>query len=267
MARKDYLASSRKIRRKRLILRVSFYALAAILFCASAVAFFNIEYLKVDNVAVEGNKFVSEGELNLAVLKKLEGNIFLFIPKSNVFLIPKKEIEKDLPAEIKRIKEIYLDGDLPDKLKVKIVERENKALFCHEEDCAFIDEEAFVFEKAPYFSGAIFIKFFDERGSASSSPVVIGSYFLKQEEFDTLMSFSELAAKNGFEVTEIYLKPENIYELATKEGWKMVLNDRNEPEKTFANLVTTLESSVKEKRKNLDYIDLRFGNKIYFKYF
>lgn len=266
MARKDYLASSRKIKRKRLIVKVSFCALTVVLFLSAVVALFNIPYLQAEKVEIGGNHLVSNEEVTVAILDKIQGKRLLFLPEKNIFLIPKEEIESSLPQEIRRIKNISLNPNFPDKIEARITERENRALFCREEECAFMDEEAFVFEKAPYFSGAIFLKFFDQRTGATSSPFAIGSYLLNLEDFTMLMDFSRLAARKGFEMTEVYLKPENIFEIVTKEGWKIILNGKNEADKTLANLITTLESGIREKRKDLDYIDLRFGNKVYFKF-
>ena len=62
------------------------------------------------------------------------------------------------------------------------------------------------------------------------------------------------------------LKKENIYEFYTQEGWKIILNDKNEPRSAYLNLITALDANIKDKRAKLDYIDLRLGNKIYFKY-
>ena len=80
------------------------------------------------------------------------------------------------------------------------------------------------------------------------------------------MEFAGLAVKTGNGITEVVLKKENIYEFYTKEGWKIILNDKNEPKSAYLNLITVLESNIKDKRTKLDYLDLRLGNKIYFKY-
>ena len=58
----------------------------------------------------------------------------------------------------------------------------------------------------------------------------------------------------------------NIYEFYVEEGWKIILNAQNEPKSAYLNLITALEANIKDKRARLDYIDLRLGNKIYFKY-
>src|SRR3990172_9903911 len=73
----------------------------------------------------------------------------------------------ELTEEFKRIKKISLDKKYFGVIAVKIEERSNAVLFCEKEDCAYVDENGFVFEKAPYFSGAVFLKIIEQRNSDS----------------------------------------------------------------------------------------------------
>ena len=122
------------------------------------------------------------------------------------------------------------------------------------------------FEKAPYFSGAVFLKLIDQRWPEKVLEDFIGSNFIEESEFRKILEFASLTAKIGNGIAEMILKNENIYEFYTKEGWKIILNDKNEPKSAYLNLITALDANIKDKRTKLDYIDLRLGNKIYFKY-
>ena len=73
-----------------------------------------------------------------------------------------------MPREIKRIKNIALDKKYFGAIAVRIEERNNAALYCETENCAYADENGFVFEKAPYFSGAVFLKLIDQRSPEKS---------------------------------------------------------------------------------------------------
>lgn len=57
------------------------------------------------------------------------------------------------------------------------------------------------------------------------------------------------------------------FSLKVGEGWKIVLNASAELESQLASLELVLRNTVPpDTRKNLDYIDLRFGEKVYYKY-
>ena len=129
------------------------------------------------------------------------------------------------------------------------------------EECAFVDEKGFIFGPAPTFSGTIFPKFFDKRGQ----PSAIGKEMIPETEFQKLRSFKELLAKNDINVAKIILQDEAIYEVYSKEGWYILLNAKNEPNPSFNNLKLVLDTQIKEKRLKLEYIDLRFGKKVFYK--
>lgn len=271
--RKDFLASSRKRRRKILILKTVVVFVIFVAVFAGVVAFFRIPYFQVEKIEISGNILISGDNLTNGIKTKLEGRYFGLFPKTNIFLIPKEEILTVLPQEIKRIKNITIDKEYFGVVAVKIEERSNAALFCEKENCAYVDENGFVFEKAPYFSGAVFLKLIDQK-SLDKTPTrpaggveeYIGSNLIEDSEFKKILEFAGLASEIGNGIAEIVLKKENIYEFYTQEGWKIILNDKNKPQSAYLNLVTALESNIKDKRTNLDYIDLRLGNKIYFKY-
>ena len=264
--RRDFLASSRKLRRKRLIFKV---VVAGVIFAtifAGIVAFFRIPYLQVEKIEISGNSLVAGDDLIGRIKAKLKGKYFGLFPKTNIFIMPQGKILTELPQELKRIKNITLDKKYFGAIAVKIEERNNSAIYCEAENCAYADESGFVFEKAPYFSGAVFLKLIDQRITGKTAEDFIGSSFIEEMEFKKILKFAGLAAQIGDGIAEVILKKENIYEFYTQEGWKIVLNDKNEPQSAYLNLITALEFNIKDKRTKLDYIDLRLGNKIYFKY-
>ena len=260
------MASSRKLKRKRLILKAVVVGVIFIAVFAGIIAFFRIPYLQVEKIEISGNSLIDGDDLIETVKAKLEGKYFGLFPKTNIFIIPKGKILTETPQELKRIKNIALEKKYFGAIAVKIEERRNSALYCEEEDCAYADENGFVFEKAPYFSGAVFLKLIDQRWPDRSVEDFMGSNLIDESEFKKILEFAGLAAKTGGGIMEVVLKKENIYEFYTKEGWKIILNDKNEPRSAYLNLITALDANIKEKRTKLDYIDLRLGNKIYFKY-
>ena len=260
------MASSRKLRRKRLTLKAIVVAVIFVAIFASIVAFFRIPYFQVEKIEISGNSLIDGDDLIEGIKTKIEGKYLGLFPKTNIFIIPKRNILAELPREIKRIKNIALDKKYFGAIAVKIEERSNAALYCETENCAYADESGFVFEKAPYFSGAVFLKLIDQRSPEKALEDFMGLNLIDENEFKKITEFADLAAKIGGGIKEVILKKENIYEFYTQEGWKIILNDKNEPRSAYLNLITALDANIKDKRAKLDYIDLRLGNKIYFKY-
>lgn len=271
MARKNALASYKKLQRKRIIFRI--FAVFFVLFALSAavVGFFRIPFLKIKEVKIEGNRYVDAEAVSLRISNQLNGNYLVFIPKKNILILPKEELA-EIILEDKRIRGAEIDRDFFGKIIIKISERTNEALLCQRENCAFIDKDGFVFEKSPYYSGEAFLKFFDERmeNASSSGPVIdeveTGKNLLPEEQFSKIMEFIKESSAHGVAISELALKPDGVYEMRVNEGWIILLNGKNNLKEAYLNLITVLGSEIKDNRKKLDYIDLRFGNKVYFKY-
>lgn len=271
MVRKDFLVSSRKLRRKRLVFKAILFGVVFIAIFAGIIAFFRIPYFQVDKIEISGNNSLVESELIDAIKEKLNGKYLRLFPKTNIFIMPKNKILVEIPDEFNRIKKITLDKKFFNGIAVKLEERNNAMLYCVAEKCAYTDDSGFVFEKAPYFSGAVYLKLVDQRNldNGENEKIIekyVGSYLMEEKEFKKITEFAKLTDKIGGGVLEIIIKKENIYEFYTQEGWKIILNDKNEIKDAYLNLTTALDSSIKEKQTKLEYIDLRLGNKIYFKY-
>ncbi len=88
---------------------------------------------------------------------------------------------------------------------------------------------------------------------------------ISSTEFEKLRAFKDLLVKNDINIVKIVLMDEGMYEVYSKEGWYILLNTKNEPNPSFNNLKLVFDTQIKEKRLKLEYIDLRFGQKVFFK--
>ena len=263
--RKDIRVLSRKLHRKRKKLKIILSLFACAVLLAGVLAFFQSSFFKIKEIAIKGNNSVSVEVLRDKIAGHLNWSYYGIFPRDNIFFIPKEEIKKDILIDIPRVKNVRLDRKLFFRnLAVEITERQNGGILCRRETCSFIDEDGFVFEKAPYFSGSIYLRFFDER-VGSSSDIAMGENLLSSGEFKKLLDFKELASKKRVDISEIVLKKEETYEIHTAEKWRILINSRHGANDFFINLATTLDE-IKDERLKLDYIDLRFGNKIFYKF-
>lgn len=263
--RKDILKSSRKLRRKRFFLKILFLFVLFLAVCAGLVWALYIPYLRIQKISVEGAEILSVEKIISNVSDSIKGKYFFVIPQNNILIASKKDIIDNLLSSFPRIKEISLDKNFLNILSVKIREWKQEALFCRgetKEECFYVGEDGYIFEKAPYFSGDIYLKIFDERGG----DLEIGRNIISADQFKGLIGFRNFLSRENIKIISILLKKEGVYELKTEEEWIILLNERNDSRLAFENLRTALDSSIKENRKNLDYIDLRFGNKVFYKF-
>lgn len=261
--RKDVLESSRKMKKKRVLRGFLIFGAVVLVLIFAFAGLARISYFKIKKVAIEGNATLGSEELMSNVLGSVAGNYFFIFPKNNILLASSGKIEEKILNDFPRIRTLNISKNLPDLLLIKIEERKPTAQLCNNIDCYFIDENGFAFEKSPSFSGNIFMKFTDERDDNS----LARKQLIPEGQFKGLMVFINSVSNNkDVKITDIVLKKEGIYNLNTQEGWQIIMSERNDFKIAADNLRIVLESQIKDKRPQLEYIDLRLANKVFYKF-
>ena len=142
---------------------------------------------------------------------------------------------------------------LPDALSVAISERSAVALWCEEEKCFFIDENAVFFaESAENINGLIKITGARE--------------ILNKEKISQILDIQKKIRERSIATTtQANIVSEERLNVRTSEGWEIYFNLRGNLDWQIQELDLVLEKQISpEKRKILDYIDLRFS-RVYYK--
>ncbi|MCX6731789.1 MAG: FtsQ-type POTRA domain-containing protein [Candidatus Parcubacteria bacterium] len=252
-----------RLKKKRFIKKLTFLFLIPLFIFVSVIALFYVSYFRIKKISIEGNSSIDSAKIMADVSNYLSGKNFKIFPRDNFFIMPKKEFIDSLLKEFPRLKTVSLIKNFPNSISIKVEERNNEAIFCLEEkgECFFIDKDGFVFEPAPYFSAGVYLTFLEEATSTWKSSFQV----IPKEQFKKLIDFKNLLTEENIKILQIIIKNEGIYQLQTNEGWYILLNEQNDSQITYQNLKITL-NQIKDKRKNLDYIDLRFGNKVFYKF-
>lgn len=178
------------------------------------------------------------------------------IQTGNIFLVNFEKIRKEILKKFPQIAEVNLKRKFPDKLNLIISEREAVANFCGDTGCFSLDKDGVIFEKSSPDSPLLKIKK-TEDGPLLESNLV--SFILE----------IELKLKYDLKilVEEILVLSEDRLNIKTVEGWEIYFNPKNDLNWQLTKLKAVLENEIPQaKRKNLEYIDLRFGNLAPYKY-
>jgi hypothetical protein len=96
----------------------------------------------------------------------------------------------------------------------------------------------------------------------------IGKQEISKELAEGILKIDRILKDNfSVEPREITLSfSRETLEIGTSEGWKIYFEPKGDIESQIMNLDLLLKEKISSKdRKNLDYIDLRYGNKIFYK--
>lgn len=240
--------------------------------------------IRITRVEVSGNNVVGEGEITSRVEKELDGKYAFLFPKNSTFFYPKQAIQNDVLNEFKRILSINIELKGPTALSVSVVERKPHSLWCGDtpsdnekqgDDCYFMDENGFLFASAPQFSDNVYSKFYGPlTGSTEETErdprFPLAASFLPASEFKKLDLFQVLLDRMGIKVHKIETMDAGDYELVMDEGTKIFWNLKQDPMKLASDFESAFRAewgdpSDKAIHKKIEYADLRFDNKIFFK--
>ena len=279
MKKRDLLNSPRllelkKRRRRGFLSKIFLYVLGIVVFGSALIIISRINKLNIQQIAITGNNIIETELIKNVIKDDLAGHYLYVLPKSNFLLFPKGQIKEDLTAKFKRLINISFALDNSGILNISLSEREEKYIWCGENlpteeklPCYFMDDSGYLFDEAPYFSGNVYFKFFGPVNDSYFAPAL----------FNKIVSF-----KNGLEgmkinTTSVFVKPDGDIEIYLSASQlslntpKIILKNDFEVEKTLENLQAAmatdpLMSNFKNKYESMKYIDLRFGNKVYFKF-
>ena len=144
---------------------------------------------------------------------------------------------------------------------------ERIAIVCKDEtaECFYIDKQGIAFEQAPQTSGSLvlLIKDYSER-----------EYHLGKEIFEQrIVNFISqvrygLSSEAGLAILDFNVLsfPPKDLKVMTNEGWYILFDLERDIKSQLLGLKAALEEKIsEEERKNLEYVDLRIENRIYYK--
>ncbi len=219
------------------------------------------DFWTIKTYLVQGNNTIPTSRILEIANENTRGRYLALYARNNFLIYPREKIEQAIEKEFKTVKNIEVGWQSWQVVSINIVERKPYAVWCGEhintdQACYFIDHSSFVFDKAPNFSGPIYLKFF---GPVSEE----GFYF--KDEFTLLNSLIKKLSDSGLEVRTVDFDGHD-FTFYLSSGVKIIFNDRNGGfVKNFDNLFLALNSGNLDLHKNtesLDYVDLRFESRV-----
>lgn len=276
-----YLEESKRKRKKIFIKRAVVCSLFFLIIFIGLALLSRWNKLNIENIEIAGNKVTDSFAVETVIRDELAGHYVWFFPKANFFIYPRKEIEIDLANKFKIFKNISVNLKGIKTLSINVSEREGKYTWCGDSlpvevgapyKCYFMDASGYVFDEAPYFSGDVYLKFFG-KGE-------LGENFYP-DLFPKLLAFRNDIEKLEIKIPSLYVKDDNTVEfyLSSNKPFdallsgapKIIAESNSDFGKMIENLQTALsteplQTDFKKKYSSLDSIDLRFGNKVYYKF-
>ncbi len=280
-SREEFL---RKKRKKRMM-RFALFFVGIIILLGLVSYGSHRKEVRIQKIILRGGLLVTEADLGEKSFEYMKGSYFWLFPKNTILWYPKSKLESYLRENFKRIDNIDINLDGFQTMIITIEERKPFAIWCDapprsntvstttkmedgatENHCYFIDQNSTIFSEAPYFSGDAYFKYYGDIGTTTP----VGNYYISSTTlFEEINTFIESVRKMSLHPVYLLSKDGGDFSLAISGGGQ-ILFDMKKPlsdiSKNLQSLLSTPALSTSTNRDlPIEYIDLRYGNKLYYK--
>ncbi len=259
--------------------KVFLFVFLAVVFFVGLI-FLNSSLFAITKIEVRGNQTVDTAEIKNIILKQLEENRFFVFSQKGLIFFSKAAAKEALSKEY-FFDQLKIRKRPFHSLIIEISEKESAVILLTNNFRYYLDENGvalrevknddLLIEKTQTGTEVVrqnisipgFIAVYDK----SNAPVIIGQEAVPKPTANFIFSLNEtLQERADFQIA-YYTMDKTTSEqlnLTTVEGWQVYFKTTDNLESQVSRLFTTLNQKAGE-RQQLQYIDLRFGEKVFYK--
>ncbi len=281
----DRVKELKEKRRRQRRIRFFIGLVSVIVIVVSIVFISRTKQLQIQSVVVRGNYIVPAEEVKAAVDTILREHYAWLIPKSNVMVYPSKLLHETVESRFPRFNSIDFHLENWSTLVIDVTERNNVYLWCNmlpsaavgkTQICYYVDDHGYIFSRSPSFSGNVYFVFYGNYTWGENESPVGKKLFEKDTYFRDVIRFKEGIAAEG-------LKPYGFITYSTGVSSFLLSSSLNDTKQKivftatqdlptlYTNLLLALTSEDLKKQldesfSTLQYFDLRYDKKVYYKF-
>ncbi len=236
----------------------TFYKVLAVLIL---IIFFFILYFFIyaDLWKIKKIEILEAKHTDINLLKSDIDNIlnqkkFFIIPNNHIILLSKKKIKKYIFDNYPSVESVDMSKNIDREIIIKIKDRKALGVWC-DQNCFFFDDQGILFKESFKFTGAIFTKW-------SSVVSTSANFYEKAPCVEACINQEFIKFLIGNKVSKIIIDDNEDLKMYTEYGF--YIKSLNNASTTMRNMNIFL-GQYKENLNNLEYLDVRFEDKIYYK--
>lgn len=255
-------------REKKMPPMIPLRGILAIFFVLLAAYFlFFFDTFKIKKVIIVNSQNLFDEEIEENVNQNISSARFLIFPGNNIFLVNKSKIRNNLKKKFDCLERVDASRIFPNVLKVKVYEIEPRAFWQKSSDKIYLVDK----------NGVVYSEFNPQRRIEKNLPkiidlsnrdVKISDNVLRPEQINFIYWLYDELPKNGMKIADFAIPGQLIDEIRviTEDGWQIYFNSQKDAGLQIEHLKIVLNGEIKERKKDLEYVDLRAETIVYYKF-
>ena len=218
------------------------------------------DLFKIKNIEITGTDLISPEEVRQIVDEQINSWRWFILPQDNILLISKSRMTLAIEQKYK-LEKIEIRRGWK-KLKINIRESINSLVIRRNDKLFFTDQEGIVTREIASEEASNYLNKFPILNTTKE--IKIGESIVTSKMVDFILKLNEKIKPVGLAVGYYESKAPTEISLVTTAGWRVHFEINNDLDTSITNLRLILNDKIKDQSK-LEYIDLRFGNKVFYK--
>ncbi|MDD5341491.1 MAG: FtsQ-type POTRA domain-containing protein [Patescibacteria group bacterium] len=242
-------------------------------------------FYKISNIEIQGNQIISTDDILDITNNYLSGRTLLIFSNKNIFIFSKNELKRRI-GEYVLLNDLKIDRVLPNTIKIELQEKEAAIKWITNDQEYLVDKNGIVIKK---FYKLVMPKIFqlntnsqpDETKetipdsflkvlNTSNQNINLGDKVLLPENVDFIFQLQEKFSQKDYLKIKNITVPNNMPKFITANldsGWYIMLNLSDTADNQYNRLELLIDEKIKRSNLNrLDYVDLRLGESVYYKF-
>ena len=222
---------------------------------------FQAKYLKIDKIELTNNQDITFEEIDEFLQAKLTVSRWLIFKNSNYFLFKDKEAAEELLVNY-NLDQVKVDKKFPDKLIVTVKEKISHFIWVKDDSLYLLDasgalnrqikardDKYLIIEDSRAYTPSD-----DQKFSAEDMDIINQIYLSWHDTIGAKAKLVKIMIDDNWNLLELHTEIGYYVKLDSSQNIKQQINNLNQ-----------IISAGNIHGIDVDYIDLRFGDKVYFK--
>jgi cell division septal protein FtsQ len=228
-------------------------------------------FLLVSKINITGTEELDPGLIKDVIDVEISGKYLNAIPANNIILLDRGKLKKIIENKFKKIEKAEVKKNFPETLNILITERKSMLVLCSVGKCFIIDNTGVPYASADFTSNELQENELLVLNDNGNKEIKLNNPALTAVYMQYLLDIKDKLKNDlDIDIDKNYHTPQLVsgdIRAVTTEGWTIYFDSSLPIQKEIDTLkVVLIEKIGEDRRNNLEYVDLRTDNKVYYKF-